>query len=249
MVLPDGDVVVKTHGMPSGWPNTIRVNSVINRVVTYVNVIHRHDSVDLDEYDANVLSQFCGDDSRRLLLPGWEDFCDDLYYDKAKHTFPKWVIKREGQVHIKDFEGRNHFIHASPPFVSRVYVKQDGMYWSVPFDLVRLTAKLVHEERGETPEMTEAKALGVEVQMMHLLNWHRRGLLRSDFLDKYRQVFSVHQALCDQLYDAQVTLAFARATSDIELYDWVKGVVFPGVEADFAQYTDGSVFWRNEDRI
>jgi hypothetical protein len=46
-----------------------------------------------------------------------------------------------------------------------------------------------------------------------------------------------------------VTLAFARATSDIELYDWVKGVVFPGVEADFAQYTDGSVFWRNEDRI
>jgi hypothetical protein len=223
--LPDGRTVQKDHGMPSGFPNTIRVNSVINRVVTYIHVLGRAKqegrTVDLYDYDQHVWSRFCGDDVLRVLDAGWEWVADELYYELASKHFPKWVLKCEGRARRADYGSLEDYLCASPGFVSRRFMFVDGQLWRVPFDLVRTCAKLLHTKSNETSEERAAVVLGTSVCMMHLLNWHRRGKLVSTYLDAFVTNFAPPQAMLDGLYELELMYGEASMAGQSDLLDLV----------------------------
>jgi hypothetical protein len=220
MVLPDGQRVWKDGGMPSGWPNTIRVNSVINRVVSYILALERAKDegrhVSCDEIDGGVFARFCGDDQFRLLGPGFEWAADDRYYELAAEIFPAWKIKREGHVRRVDCEGLRDYILRIPTFVSRTLVPMHGLVWRVPFDLPRTFANFLHQDRDEDKELFESKKMGTEVCALHLLVWHRDGLLESEYLDRYIEQFPPSYMELDRLYDGLYTLGNLRLCGDEE---------------------------------
>jgi len=229
MALPCGSLVEKDHGMPSGWPNTIRANSVINRILSYVLTMMRaeelHLELDLEELDDNVYAKFCGDDSKRIIGPGWEWVCDDGFYAVAARAFPKWVIKREGTAYRRDFVRYEDYLVACPPYVSRKYVPMDGLIWRAPFDLVRTMAQWLHQPHDETVELREARRQGTEVSLMHVLNWHRRGKLGSEYLDRYVANFRPDYDLIDSLYHAQYLVGRFQMTGDEDAAHWVQSTI------------------------
>jgi len=203
LVLADGAIVEKDHGIPSGYPNTLRINSVINRVVTYCAecmFAEKQDiELDLKDVDFECVHLFCGDDMIRFMSDKYSYLTSDAYYAFLKDLFPKWEFKLEGRAeHNGSFE---EYLEASPPFISRKFVMQDGVLWMPHHNIMRvMTVMLYHHPDDKDPLVAASRRDGVCDALLHSLAWKHRGILESKLLDNFCRIFDVNTAKYAQRY-------------------------------------------------
>jgi len=200
LVMTDGDVYQKKRGNPSGFPNTIRLNCVVQLVAwCYAAAIrmeqmgenaNAEDIVTL--FQDHIFLEICGDDSRANVLT-------DLGMDflSASENFQPWLkiwadrlpwqVKIEGSVvfpvhkdgtFVQSFKQR---MNQMPPLISRNLVVVDGILWTPLFNLGRALRRLQHQENRSLEE--EAEIIGSAYATMALqIFWHDRGVITSPAL-------------------------------------------------------------------
>jgi len=158
--LPDGQLLMKFRANPSGHPNTIRLNSVIQRVVNeccmaMAAVEHALiPGVDdpifaLAHLDGHVRSFYCGDDGINFAQTEEGFQLCELALEQWETKTP-WTVKLEGKVRYH-LDGSN--FHCTPNFVSRVprRLTENGTTWyHVLCKPDKILAKLYHEPKRET---------------------------------------------------------------------------------------------------
>jgi hypothetical protein len=209
LFVEDGTSWLKDHGNPSGYPNTLRLNCVVNKLVTYACETAYAEScgkdISCETIDAYAVHMFCGDDMARFLCEEIAFLASNDYFQFCSKAFPAWQLKLEGMSKRADYPdgelGTVDYLSAAPPFVSRQLVYMDGMFWRAHGNFIRTTARLMHEEPEEDEALFQAKLLGTNDALMHALVWHDRKWLVSSYLDEYKAIFRPDIIKLEQRYD------------------------------------------------
>lgn len=202
--MPDGKETAKEHGNPSGFPNTLRLNSVVLRVselcvaatafTPETPVPHGFALIELvKSLSRERQVEICGDDSRTwfmtpkflgMLRPDREGFTP--YFTAWNDCFP-WEVKKEGLVFFTPgdcslnwsrtvrLENFMARIRQAPHMISRCLVVQQGLLWTALADPSRTMVKLLYCPLED--EMLQERVMGVMMALVHLVAWHLYGLV------------------------------------------------------------------------
>jgi hypothetical protein len=193
LVLTDGRALEKEHGNPSGFPNTLRLNCVV-QLLSWLFVL----AILLDTDDADDLIEFfiehiyleiCGDDSRCWVLTPFA--AEVLGEASAFNTLLQawdahlpWVVKIEGLVVYTEGQEFTERMNLAPPLISRKLIVIDGFLWSPLFNANRVCRKLVSDE-GRTPEQEAVLRISYFMTMAPMVFWHERGLVHSPTIQTF----------------------------------------------------------------
>lgn len=170
MLMTDGFMYEKERGNPSGYPNTLRLNCIVQLIAwcyamsIRLEQLGKPSGVDdvVAVFERDIFLEICGDDSRAnaqtqfgcQLLDAHSGFVSWL--NIWEKELP-WAVKIEGSVtfscdgngFLLPFEQR---MAAMPPIVSRNLVVIDDVLWSPLWNTDRCVRKLV--SRGTTDVTT-----------------------------------------------------------------------------------------------
>lgn len=209
LVLTDGSIYRKDRGNPSGFPNTLRLNCVVQLMAwCYAMCIRLKElgcPCDAETiasiFSEDIFLEICGDDSRANVLSpfgatlldsrnGWKDWLD--IWSRAL----PWEVKIEGAVefqHEIDVQGRVHFsepfevrMMRMPPLVARRLFVADDILWAPLWNAPRCVRRLMSEEGnkslgplGRSEAEEEVLRLSAFMSLKLVVDWHLRGLIFS----------------------------------------------------------------------
>jgi hypothetical protein len=170
MLLPDGTLVRKHTGLPSGGANTLRFNCIANAAIAMVACAHALGIalgriVLMSEVRNWVFQEFCGDDNRTWVLGDIpvHKFAED-YLHFWKTEMP-WVIKLEG---LKDWGDKGCPADQwplAPTFVGRRLALFDGFLLTPLAESHRCASKLLCAEKGVEKSKFEERLSGVSLAL------------------------------------------------------------------------------------
>jgi hypothetical protein len=170
LLLPDGSLVQKHRGNPSGYPNTIRLNCVVHRAVNLACMAYARNPImaascpatALQGLEEGVRSFYCGDDGINFPRdqPAWE-LCHKALEVWKNHT--TWTVKLEGQI-VYDQERR---YWETPSFVSRIPRPVCGVYYHVLHKPAKVLCKLYRGPKNQELTALEERREGVLVALGH----------------------------------------------------------------------------------
>jgi hypothetical protein len=171
LYMSDGEIYLKNHGNPSGYMNTLRINTVCLRTLDYA-FAHIASGIPIPELDEHRFFEGCGDDTRVHWLTelGEKTCCDE--YLKCWRERTSWVVKLEGMIKYdlsKPFEERCYKI---PPFISRGVLCYRGKVYTPLVDMNRMLSKLL--VKGEN---LNERLAGITVGMTFWFKLHLEGLV------------------------------------------------------------------------
>lgn len=199
LVLTDGTVYQKHRGNPSGFPNTLRLNCVVQLFAwCYAMAVRLEqltgnevsDNDVVETFERDVFLEICGDDSRAnvlterglALLDVQGDF--DEWLTIWRERLP-WEVKIEGKAvfaYTLDAAGNVVFelpdedrMFLFPPLVARNLVVFDGYLWSPLHNPLRCIRKLMSQ--GTDPAFaplgrSEADEDVLRLSAVHTLKLH-----------------------------------------------------------------------------
>jgi hypothetical protein len=189
LVMPDGAVLRKSQGNPSGYPATLRLNSVLNKLATTIVELGYAKSIGKEltcaELESSSVHYYCGDDMVRFLDASVAYLSDAGYFKHAAAVFPKWRLKLEGRAVRSDFSSAEAWWMACPPFISRSWVPMHGRLWRPHGNLIRILAKYMYADAEETLDEAASKLLGVTDAMMHAIVWNADGVLHCPLVERF----------------------------------------------------------------
>jgi hypothetical protein len=180
MVFRSGRVYIKHCGNPSGFPNTIRLNCVLQKVVNLI-CMHRsaeknHLNIHMRHLHHHIASFYCGDDGMNLALTPEGDTIlhgEINSLDEWRNT--PWDVKLEGKVYKTD----SSTLADLPSFISRSPVYMGGTWYYELNNPAKLVTKLVAYpgdiDTVEGHEKHIATLEGLEISMIHTLVLHYFG--------------------------------------------------------------------------
>lgn len=213
LVLTDGAVYAKDRGNPSGYPNTLRLNCVVQLYAWCYAMAYRLRELGLpygsDAVDAiftgDIFLEICGDDSRANVLTRFgEELMDtdgrwEAWLKIWRERLP-WEVKIEGQVvfeHEYDIDGTAVFTESfpqrmarMPPLVARCLFVVDNMLWSPLWNAARCVRKLMSEggnrsvgPLGRTDEEEYVLRVSAFMSLKVLVKWHLDGIVYSPTIE------------------------------------------------------------------
>jgi hypothetical protein len=175
LVMPNGKVYRKERGNPSGFPNTIRLNCVLqkvcNRLALVKTVQEDHPEFSFNQalkiVAKNTRSFYCGDDGINF---AYTERGMDLL-DRALANWEKmpWDVTIEGR-HV--FEGDD--FENTPSFVSRTPCKIGGVWFHALCKPDKVVSKIFYCPNGPDTEF-EARLAGIEDALVHRIVQQRLG--------------------------------------------------------------------------
>jgi len=180
MAFPNGLVVQKSQGNPSGFPNTLRLNCVLQRLVNEVAQKRAFDKLEENgqmkegaKLTDLVYSFYVGDDGLNVARNADGLKALDLAFEEWKN-FP-WEVKLEGRV---VYDGSENCMAQTPPFVSRTPVKIGGRWYLELHKPGKILCKVFSQANGvqDTPEMRAEREMGIITQLAHTIVMHAYGL-------------------------------------------------------------------------
>lgn len=195
LLLTTGDMYAKHRGNPSGFPDTLRLNSVV-QLLSWCYLLQFHpkcadfNSADIANFfTEHVFLEICGDDSRANCLTLFAEEVMD-----AQHGFVGWLdmfgkllpweVKIEGQVVFTEEQLASPLctrVHLFPPLVARTLTYIDGLFWQPLWNLDRCMRMFL--SRGPNPALPVGRsveedrevALGTMMSLRNHFYWHIRG--------------------------------------------------------------------------
>jgi hypothetical protein len=187
LVLTDGRVFRKERGNPSGFPNTLRLNCVVQLFAwAYALTYKLGDAQEIVSFlRQDVFLEICGDDSRvhckterGCAILGAHDGFGSWLQVWREHL--PWEVKIEGMViHKHDSNGfSTPFAERAlmcPPFIGRNMVVVDGYLWTPLYNANRVLRRVLHVEPARTPEMEEELRGSMFTTLRLQTYWHVTG--------------------------------------------------------------------------
>jgi len=164
----DGKLYQKHRGNPSGFPATLRLNSVVLRACTNIVWAHLLDCP-VDEVEQHVFTEYCGDDSRSwaltpksaaILLGATSPATGTTMLEEWDRCF-HWEVKDEGRVAL---DGTLDGLQTAPHFISRKVVVMDGLVYNCLADPDRLVSKMFLVQEGD-------KRVALAVNLLLASDW------------------------------------------------------------------------------
>jgi hypothetical protein len=188
LYLPNGKLYQKDSGNPSGYMNTLRLNTVILRVVD-LSFAMMTTGLSPAELEQHRFFEGCGDDARVHYFDeiGKQSCTEEYLKLWAQHT--PWVVKVEGSC---DYEAgdKKEFVSA-PPFISRQVIEFNGKLFTPLCNPDRLVSKLLYKSSVCLSE----RVIGTCVAMDFLIVAHIRGFVFCPAVDFLFENFSEHVPL------------------------------------------------------
>jgi len=180
LVFSDGTSVVKDHGNPSGFPNTLRLNSVVLRVCDLA-VASTITGLHPRQYEDSRYGEYCGDDSRVWLLkedntPESQRYADLLDLTVGDHAIEVWAqlfgweVKNEGLYKARGEVLTNQELLQLPLFISRGCMNYKGQYVTPLVRPDRVVSKLLFQRPNPG-----VKIMGVAACLAPLVRLHFDG--------------------------------------------------------------------------
>lgn len=187
LVLTDGEGYLKDHGNPSGFPNTLRLNCVI-QLLSWLYIIALLLDVEdwepiFDFFADDIYLEICGDDSRCWVMTarGADVLGESQGFTALLEAWAQWLpwaVKIEGQV-VYQGESFAERMNMAPPLIARKLVWIDGLLWSPLYNVNRVCRKLVSAEKGRDHEVEEALRTSFFTTMAPVVYWHEVGAVCS----------------------------------------------------------------------
>jgi hypothetical protein len=188
LVLTDGRMYRKLRGNPSGFPNTLRLNCVVQLLAWCYTLAMKVGTAGevVSVLTEDVFLEICGDDSRANVLTEKGLELLDAHNGFAawlqlwRDELP-WAVKVEGSI-VFERESDGTFRHAFsrrarlfPPMIGRTMVVVDGWLWQPLHNVCRTCSKLLHHEPGRTPEMEQVLRGSFFTTCRLHTYWHLKG--------------------------------------------------------------------------
>lgn len=254
LVFTDGDSVIKERGNPSGFPDTLWMNSVSLMVVYNYAIAERIKLIEEIEDPAwlayrlavvcqsDLFVEICGDDSRVwAMTPLGMQILDIAgqckLFLEAMSGWP-WEVKVEG---VADWSAKepspgnfHERAHEAPPFISRGLIVVDDLLWSPLLHVTRALTRLLSYEEGRTQELEDELLEGATATLAHWWVWNHDRKVHVPEGDAFEDQFGVDMAqarhilglyICDGV--AQYTMTHLAKVLD----PWRKAEIcrwFPG---------------------
>jgi len=182
LAMPDGTVYLKLQGNPSGFPNTLRLNSVILRVAELC-VAHEATKLTMKQLCQARRVEICGDDSRVWLLDDIAAASVDPAVLNTWNSMFSWEVKVEGyNTRVSTDTDLTAWLEAAPPLVSRnLVVDHRGVVWNAMHDPNRTLSKLWCASPQD--EHYVERLEGTLVALQHWVVWHAMGYAYVPSLD------------------------------------------------------------------
>jgi len=178
LVMPNGETWQKLRGNPSGYMNTLRINTVILRVLDTAFAMEAT-GLSAKALEKERFFEGCGDDCRvHWYSEVGKRSCvgkGEKGYEWLWATRTGWQVKEEGMIEYVDEVDFKQKCHGSPPFVSRsmFWYEEEGVLLTPLHDVDRLLSKLLFE----SPVPDSARVVGISVCMAQWFYLHNKGLV------------------------------------------------------------------------
>jgi hypothetical protein len=187
LLCTDGRAFIKKRGNPSGFPNTLRYNCVVQTLVWCYAIALRLqnmgqpcEATDVVRFlDEDCFMEVCGDDSRLNALTELAVDVLDLRNDgcailQVWRDHLPWEVKVEGCVLFGPSMDLVTRMNAYPPLISRKLVVVDGLLWSPLYNHSRTVRRLVHDDNRNQEEEEELRTSAYATLSLAVY-WHIKG--------------------------------------------------------------------------
>jgi hypothetical protein len=206
LLLSTGDLFQKHRGNPSGFPDTLRLNSVVQilswcYMVQFLPQASEWTAQDIfNFFEEDVYLEVCGDDSRASCLT--ERACEVLgsntNFQPLLEVFGRvlpWSVKIEGMVNFTADDMALPFAQRAdrfPPLVARNLTVIDGYLWQPLWNLDRCSRTYMsmgtqaeYVGTGRSDEEEDMAATGTMMCLRNHIYWHTRGTHYSPLIQSF----------------------------------------------------------------